>query len=274
VQGLLPIGRFSQACRISVRTLRRYDAGELLVPALVDPATNRRWYSPAQVAEARMIRLLRDLDVPLDEVREVLAEHDPGAARRRLAAHRDRLAEQLAHQRAVLAELDHLLTDPEPVARPEVAVRTLPEQLVVSARIRTGLTGLPGAFGAALAQVERALHERLGRRTGPTLAIYHGEDFDPEAIDVEVAVPIAGWIRIAEGIDVRALPAVDAVTVVHAGPYDRIGAAYGDLAAWAAGRGQDLGGELGGEPRETYLVGPDRAAPEGWRTEVAWPLLT
>lgn len=268
VRGLLPIGRFSQACRISVRTLRRYDADELLVPALVDPATNRRWYSPAQVDEARLIRLLRDLDVPLGEVREVLAERDPGSARRRLATHRDRLAEQLAHRQAVLAELDQLLTDPEAVHRPEVALRTLPGQLVVSARVRARLADLPSVFGVALGRVERELREQLGRRSGPTLAIYHGEDFDPEALDVEVAVPVAGWLRVAEGIDVRILPAVDAVATVHAGSYDGIGAAYERLATWAAADGC----ELGAGPRETYLVGPDRSGPEGWRTEVAWPL--
>ena len=108
---MLSIGRFSQVCRLSVRTLRRYDADDLLVPALVDAPTGRRYYSPTQVAEARLIRLLRDLDVPLSEVRGLLAVRDPAAARAALAAHRARLAEQLLHQRAVLSELDGLLAD-------------------------------------------------------------------------------------------------------------------------------------------------------------------
>lgn len=268
MRGMLPIGRFSQACRLSVRTLRRYDADELLVPALVDPATNRRYYSPAQVAEAQLIRLLRDLDVPLAEVRALLAEHDPVAARSRLTAHRDRLAGQLARQQAVLAELDDLLTDPDQVTRPEVSRRTLPEQLVVAARLQCGLAELPVAFGAALGRIERVVCDQFGQRTGPTLAVYHGEQFDPDAMDVEVAVPVSGWLRPADGVEVGVLPAVDVATTVHAGPYDGLDAAYRALAGWAG----ESGLQLGGDPRETYLVGPDRAAPAGWRTEVAWPL--
>jgi len=268
MQGLLSIGRFSLACRLSVRTLRRYDADALLVPALVDPVTGRRYYSPAQVGEARLIRLLRDLDLPLEEVRGILAERDPAAIRLGLAAHRDRLARQLAHQQAVLADLDDLLSDPQPVAVPQVTRRVLPEQIVVFARTRTTLTALPEVFPATLRRVEQALRAQTGRRTGPALAIYHGEEFDPQALDLEVAVPVAGWLRAGHDAGVRTLPAVDAVTTVHAGPYGGIGNAYAALAQGAAERGHDLGPG----PRETYLVGPDRSGPAGWRTEVAWPL--
>lgn len=268
MQGLLSIGRFSLACRLSVRTLRRYDADALLVPALVDPVTGRRYYSPAQVGEARLIRLLRDLDVPLDEVRGFLAERDLAAVRSRLAAHRDRLARQLARQEAVLADLDDLLRDPQPVAAPDVTRRVLPEQIVVFARVRTTLAALPEAFPATLSRIDHAIRAQAGRRAGPTLAIYHGEEFDPRALDVEIAVPVAGWLRAGDDAGVRVLPAVEAATTVHAGPYGGIGNAYATLAQWAAGRGDDLGAG----PRETYLVGPDRSAPAGWRTEVAWPL--
>jgi DNA-binding transcriptional MerR regulator len=268
VQGLLSIGRFSQACRLSVRTLRRYGEEGLLVPALVDEANGRRYYSPAQLAEARLIRLLRDLELPLEEVAGLLADRDPAATRERLSAHRNRLEERLDRQRTVLGELDLLLAGGRPVAAPVVERRRLPEQLVVTARTTTPLAQLPGAFGAALGRVERHLHATGARRVGPTSAIYHGQDFDPEAVDVDVAVPVGGWVPVGPGIGVRTLPTADAVTVLHAGPYERLGDAYVALARWAA----DHGSDVGDDPRETYLVGPDRAGPDGLRTEVAWPL--
>lgn len=265
---MLSIGRFSQVCRLSVRTLRRYDADELLVPALVDAATGRRYYSPAQVGEAQLIRLLRDLDVPLAEVSGLLGTRDPQAARAALAVHRERLAGMLARQQTVLGELDSLLADPEPVTRAVVVRRSLPEQLAVSVRTSTTLAGLPAAFGAALGRVERLLHVQAGRRNGPTFAVYHGEGFDPEQLDVEVAVPVAGRIPVDAGVALRLLPGVDAVATVHAGPYEQIGAAYRAVAIWAA----DHGCVLGDQPREIYVVGPDRAGPAGLRTEVVWPL--
>ncbi|HET9654909.1 MAG TPA: MerR family transcriptional regulator [Kineosporiaceae bacterium] len=265
---MLSIGRFSQASRLSVRTLRRYDCDALLVPALVDAANGRRYYSPAQVAEARLIRLLRDLDLPLEEVRAVLGDRDPQSTHDRLAAHRDRLAAELDRQRAVLGELDDLLAQPRPLAPAPVEPRSLPEQLVVSCRVVTALAELPSAFGAAWGRVEWHLHEHGGRRAGPSLAIYHGPDFDPDALDVEVAVPVTGWVRVGAGIAVRTLPAVEVIATVHAGAYDRLGDAYQALAGWAGEHGRVLGEGI----RETYLVGPDRGGPEGLRTEVAWPL--
>lgn len=268
--GLLSIGRFSQVARLSVRTLRRYAEQGLLVPALVDEATGRRYYSPAQAADAELIRLLRALDVPLEDVRALLGEADPAAAASRLAVHRTRLAEQLAHQTAVLSELDALLARPEPLASWPVTLRLLPEQIVVATRSATTLAGLPAAFGAAFGLIEGHLHRVCAQRAGPPLAIYHGEEFDPDALDVEVAVPVAGWVPVGEGVDVRVLPAQQAATTVHRGRYDRIGAAYRSIAAWAAGTGNGLGVDA----REVYVVGPDRADPAGerLRTEVAWPL--
>ena len=270
MQGLLSIGQFSRASRLSVRTLRRYDADGLLVPALVDSGNGRRYYSPAQLTEAELIRLLRGLDVPLEMVRGVLGGRGPDTARELLSAHRNALAQELARRSAVLAELDRLLADPRPVTEVEVRRRTLPEQLVVSARTTTSLAALPGTFGEALARVERVLGEQLGQRVGPTVAVYHGEEFDPEALDIEVAVPVAGWLRAAGEAQIRVLPAVDAVTMLHSGPYDRLGDGYAILAGWAVGQGL----QLGPDPRESYLVGPDRGGPQEWRTEVIWPLDT
>lgn len=268
MQGLLSIGRFSQACRLSVRTLRRYDADQVLVPALIDPGTLRRYYSPAQLGEAELIRRLRALDVPVADVRRLLGERDPVAVRQRLAEHRERVAAHVAEQQAVLSELDALLAGPDQVSGHQVQVRRLPEQLVVAARCVTSLERLPGAFGATLGRLEQHLHEHGSERRGPTIALYHGEEFDPEAVDLEVAVPVATWTRVAAGITVRTLGAQDAACTVHSGPYEGIHAAYRSLAGWAARHGH----ELGTPAREVYLVGPDRAAPEGWRTEVVWPL--
>jgi DNA-binding transcriptional MerR regulator len=66
---LLPIGRFSQLCRLSIKTLRYYDEIGLLKPAHIDPWTNYRYYTITQAILADQIRLLRATDMPLEEVR-------------------------------------------------------------------------------------------------------------------------------------------------------------------------------------------------------------
>src|SRR5919198_348901 len=79
---LLPIGRFSRLCGLTVKALRHYDDIHLLRPARVDESTGYRYYSVEQLAEAGAIARLRELDVPLEECRTILAERDPEAARR------------------------------------------------------------------------------------------------------------------------------------------------------------------------------------------------
>jgi DNA-binding transcriptional MerR regulator len=89
---LLPIGRFARLSGLSVGALRHYDELDLLRPADIDRFTGYRRYRREQLETARTIARLRDLEVPLDEIREVLAMDDPAEQRRRLAVHRARIA--------------------------------------------------------------------------------------------------------------------------------------------------------------------------------------
>lgn len=59
--------------------------------AEVDPFTGSRRYRREQVDVGRAVARLRDLEVPLDEIRLVLAADDPVLQRRRIADHRSRI---------------------------------------------------------------------------------------------------------------------------------------------------------------------------------------
>ena len=91
---LVPIGRFSQICRLTITALRHYDDLGLLKPALVDPQSGYRYYSLEQVAAAELIRTLRAVEMPLDEIGAVLRAADPAIAQVALSRHRDRLLER------------------------------------------------------------------------------------------------------------------------------------------------------------------------------------
>ncbi|HEY7131082.1 MAG TPA: helix-turn-helix domain-containing protein [Candidatus Limnocylindrales bacterium] len=89
---LLSIGPFARLSGLSVGALRHYDELDLLRPADIDRFTGYRRYRREQLETARTIARLRDLEVPLDEIRAVLAMDDPAEQRRRLAVHRARIA--------------------------------------------------------------------------------------------------------------------------------------------------------------------------------------
>ena len=80
---LLSIGEFARLSGLSIGALRHYDSVGILVPASVDGATSYRRYTRDQLDTARTVATLRDLEVPLEEIREVLGADD---VRRRLDA--------------------------------------------------------------------------------------------------------------------------------------------------------------------------------------------
>lgn len=91
-----------QLCRragVSSRTLRHYDAVGLLEPTRTGP-DGRRHYDADAVARLQQILVLRDLGMPLPEIREALAQ--PGTEVHRL----ERLVERLdAEQKRLGAQI-------------------------------------------------------------------------------------------------------------------------------------------------------------------------
>ena len=73
----LSIGDFSRATLMSVKMLRHYHQIGLLQPAAVDPDTGYRSYTADQIPTAQVIRRFRDLQMPLERIRDVLAAPDP-----------------------------------------------------------------------------------------------------------------------------------------------------------------------------------------------------
>ncbi|MBA3914236.1 MAG: MerR family transcriptional regulator [Acidobacteriales bacterium] len=71
------IGEFAELAGVSAKTLRFYDEIGLLRPAGTDPRTRYRRYLPQQLQALASIVELKNLGVPLSEIRSFL--HQPGA---------------------------------------------------------------------------------------------------------------------------------------------------------------------------------------------------
>jgi DNA-binding transcriptional MerR regulator len=112
---LLPIGRFARLTGLTVKALRHYDELGLLVPAAVDPDSGYRLYAPEQCLRGEAIRRLRRLELPLEDVRELLEADDPLAVREILVRHQRRTAERFAELRSVLQGLQPLIDGKETV---------------------------------------------------------------------------------------------------------------------------------------------------------------
>lgn len=104
----ISIGRFSRLTGLSIGALRHYDELDLLRPVEVDRWTGYRRYATDQVELGQAIARLRDLEVPLEEIRAVLATDDPREQRRRVADQAARVQARVDRQVRILHVLRQL----------------------------------------------------------------------------------------------------------------------------------------------------------------------
>lgn len=127
---LLTIGAFARLARLSPKALRLYDELRLLPPAHVDPDTGYRWYSTDQLATARLVAWLRQLDMPLARIRQVLDLPNPARAVE-LGAYWDEREQGHKAQRELVGFLVNQLTGKENTMY-EVSVRDMPARALLS----------------------------------------------------------------------------------------------------------------------------------------------
>jgi DNA-binding transcriptional MerR regulator len=169
----ISIGEFARRSRLSLKALRLYGELGVLVPSRVDQASGYRYYDTAQLDEARLVAMLRQLQLPLAAVKELLA-CDPADAAARIAEHwRD---VQAAHDaRRDLADyLVSRLSGKRPVMY-EVATREMPERSLLCLKRNVDEQG-QWAFGKEFIAImrERPLPKIEGRE-GAFFCIYWGQ---------------------------------------------------------------------------------------------------
>lgn len=195
MSGHMTIGEFATATWLSTKALRLYDEKGLLTPDATDPHTGYRRYSPAQVETARLITLLRRLDMPLDQVREVVGR-TPGERAALIARYREREAEQHARRQSLARYLEGALDDgsltgqgQSAVAAYEVSLREVPAVALLTATRHTAARDLPDVIREQAARLV-ALAEDRGGVAGPLIVIYHGQVGWESDGPVEVCVSI------------------------------------------------------------------------------------
>lgn len=107
------IGEFAEAVGLSIPQLRRYDRLELLKPAGRSEA-GYRYYTSGQTGTARVIALLRSLDMPIADVRQILTGIDEDERQQLLINHRGRLETRLEEARSLLDAVDQLTEKSNP----------------------------------------------------------------------------------------------------------------------------------------------------------------
>jgi DNA-binding transcriptional MerR regulator len=166
------IGEFARRSRLSLKALRLYDERGVLVPSRVDQASGYRYYGTAQLEEARLVVMLRQLQLPLAAIKELLA-CDPADAAARVAEHW-RGAEAAHDARRALADyLVNRLSGKRSVMY-EVATREIPERSLLCLKRNVDEQGR-WAFGKEFMAIlrDRPLPKIEGRE-GAAFCIWWG----------------------------------------------------------------------------------------------------
>jgi DNA-binding transcriptional MerR regulator len=270
MQPRISIGDFSRMTHLSVKALRHYHDVGVLEPAEVDSFTGYRFYNASQVPVAQVIRRFRDLGMPLDEVRSVLAAPDLATRNRVIVAHLERMESQLAQTQATVVSLRSLHERPQ--AQQAVEYRSVPavRALAITATVTAPelIDWLLDAFG----ELDHARSAAGADPAGPRCALYSGDLFKWEVGTMVAFVPVGLQATVparAGRVGVTEIPAAELAVAVHRGSFDDLDQTYGALGTYVTAREVGVDAPI----REYYLVSPlDTDDQSAWVTEVAWPV--
>ncbi|MFF8728087.1 MerR family transcriptional regulator [Streptomyces sp. NPDC015171] len=277
---LLSIGAFAARARLSAKALRLYDRLGLLAPARVDEASGYRYYRAGQVEHARLVALLRQLDMPLARIAEVTGAEGAEAAER-LAAYWAGVEARVAGQRTLAEYLRGRLSGRSSEMYGKFVIETVdvPARVVITESRHTLAGELPAWIGASLGRLEAGARE-CGGVTAAPYVVYHSEVSMESDGPAEACVPVAdeaaarAWAERqgrAWETKVRVEPAtrlayarITKAQVAH----PQILAAFEAVEQWLAGRGLEPAGPC----REIYFADWEAAGAQDPVCDVAFPV--
>src|SRR5688500_3252938 len=118
---LLSIGEFATATQLSPKALRLYDENCILRPAVVDAGSGYRYYRDDQVPLGRLIRALREMELPLAGVLDVVSASDTARAETLLRQFAHENEQRIARQRRAYQAALELLRTSTPTNAPTVS---------------------------------------------------------------------------------------------------------------------------------------------------------
>jgi DNA-binding transcriptional MerR regulator len=265
----LAIGDFSRATHLNIKTLRHYHRIALLIPSHVDPGTGHRRYSTDQIPTAQVIRRLRALDMPLEEIQAVIATTDVSERNELIAGHLQRLEAMLERTQEAAASLRDLLQPPVDSTPETIIHRRMYATPAAAVSEVIDVSDASAWYQGALGELHALLAAQKIAPDGTGGAIYANDLFTHERGEATVFLPCNGNIRATGRVTGIVVPEVELALTVHHGPHKGVDVSYGALATYVTDHALAVEGPI----REYYVVGPHETSDEAeWSTEIGWPI--
>lgn len=264
---MLSIGQFSKTCCVTIKTLRHYEKIGLLLPRRIDPDSGYRYYDTEQIPDMLLIHRLKRYGLSLAEIRTFLSQPDKHARFYTLEAQKYRLQKQLMEIQQTLEDLEQHLRQLE---RTEhimdyqnnyaITLEETQSKPILSSRQIMSVNDFSKYYG----NLFKKITDESIESTGLSFAVYHDEEFNPQASDVEV-----GFFLSNEAQATRILPGGLCATTIHIGGYSGLPEAYAAVVTWI----EENGYEITNAPYEVYLRTQfDRIAVSELKTKIYFPV--
>ena len=263
------IGMFSKLGKVTVKTLHHYDETGLLAPAHVDDFTGYRYYTTDQLFRLNEIVALRQMGFSIAEITAIIDGRDVAGILERRKTELENEAQTVTDQ---LFRLNHYISErkEEKSMNYQAVIKEIPAYTVYSAKYT-----LPNY--AALNEIMPALGEKVENMNpgikcvepGYCFNVYLDDEYKDTDINVEICEAVVSKGKDGDGIVFKEIPAITAVSVLHRGAYEKIGAAYAYATKWAEQNGYKITDNV----RESYIDGIwNKERVDDWLTEIQVPV--
>jgi DNA-binding transcriptional MerR regulator len=198
---LLLIAEFSARSGLSGKALRLYDAMGLLEPTSKDPQSGYRYYAEDQLERAKRISLLRQLEMPLPTIAQIL-DLEGQQALTALKKYWGAVERSHSTKRGLKSYLEHIFEGKD-IPMFDVKTRHVESCKVATIAKSVFQPELDAFISGSFAQIHEHVRNSKLTATMPQWVIFYGPVTPDSASMVEVCVPFLGALEPTNNIAIK-----------------------------------------------------------------------
>lgn len=246
-----------------------YEEQGLIKPALIDKATNYRYYSAEQLGRINTIKMLQQIDIPLAIIKEIITEDHPDSMKKYYHWKKLELTKEmeiLKKKQQLIDMMDKQMEKGQRMNKYNVLIKEIPRRKVMSIRKKIQKFDDETKLWGAL--FHQSQEQQIQLTTPPSgMTIYHDLEYVETDIDIEVQSNIVG--DYVDNNDIHYYEALDfkMAAVTFNGSFEQMPEVTSTVAAWIEVSDYTMTGKMVNIP---IVSGAVESNPENWITEAGF----
>lgn len=259
------IGEFSRITSLTIKSLRLYHEKEILIPSEIDEFTQYRYYDETNYETARSIKILREFDFSLAEIKEILDEcDDEFNLLEQLHSKFSQIQSKIIRYKEISNSLENtILIEKENKVKVEesfeIEEKEIKTILIAGYKMKGKYSDIGKGFSL--------LSKKFGRYiNGKPLGLYYDGEYTEDEANFEACFPVSKG-KGEEEFSVRELKGGKCFVLIHKGSYENLTESYIKLFTYVNEKAYTK--KL--PTREVYIKGPGmifKGNPKNYLTEI------